>query len=488
MSDLNFLLLWSDNATVSTLVWAVVIVGSLYLGRTPAIHFLGGVQRSVRATARFFAAAVRRTEQRVAHRNREVLQSSGQEHVEKQIEREFHRVNTIVKRDLGTYPALHRKISEVIEKIEGDYRDSTETPPAPPAWLEAVEAIAKIPRTHDDTVGKILNDLQDSLKSAHKETLGAYNKRSSERQQLLKRMIPSWRDVSGNLKEVDNTIRSLLQRITTIDDHMKHFESIRQGEDKTLRRLAASSITQFFTAGLVLFIAILGGIINFQLIALPMSEMVGGTSQLGPMRTADVAALVIIMVEVAMGLFLLESLRITHLFPVIGSMDDSLRKRMIIITFSILFILASVEASLAYMRDLLALDRESLSQTLSGISAVQAEFRWIPSIGQMTMGFILPFTLAFVAIPLESFIHASRTVAGALTELALRAVYVMVRMVGQVAASAVGLLIALYDVIIFLPLHIERSVGARAQKKVEQQLEVKDETPLALIEDKKITE
>ena len=111
----------------------------------------------------------------------------------------------------------------------------------------------------------------------------------------------------------------------------------------------------------MLVIAIFGGLINFQLIAMPMSEMVGGTSYIGPMRTSDIAALVIIMVEIAMGLFLMESLRITHLFPVIGSMDDGMRKRMVVITFAILAILATVEASLAYMRDLLALDREALT-------------------------------------------------------------------------------------------------------------------------------
>src|SRR5690625_6517618 len=85
-----------------------------------------------------------------------------------------------------------------------------------------------------------------------------------------------------------------------------------------------------------------------------MSEMVGGASYIGSVRTSDVAALVIIMVEITMGLFLLEALQITRLFPVIGSLDDTMRKRMAIAAFTILVIFASIEASLAYMRDLLA--------------------------------------------------------------------------------------------------------------------------------------
>merc|ERR1711988_1361577 len=128
----------------------------------------------------------------------------------------------------------------------------------------------------------------------------------------------------------------------------------------------------------------------------------------------------------------------TRLFPVISSMDDRMRRRMMVISLTILCVLAGIEASLAYMRDLLALDREALTQSLTGVTAAaggvaasHAEFRWIPSIGQMVMGFILPFALAFIAIPLESFIHSLRTVLGLLLVGAIRAVSVAARALGN---------------------------------------------------------
>ena len=93
---------------------------------------------------------------------------------------------------------------------------------------------------------------------------------------------------------------------------------------------------------LVLLVAIGGATINFSLIARPMAEMVGGTSLIGGFRTAHIAALVIIMVEISMGLFLMESLRITRLFLVIGALPDKMRVRLISITFTISFLLASV--------------------------------------------------------------------------------------------------------------------------------------------------
>ncbi len=94
--------------------------------------------------------------------------------------------------------------------------------------------------------------------------------------------------------------------------------------------------------------------------------MVGGTSYIGSFRTADIAALVIIMVEISMGLFLMESSRITRLFPVIAALPDKMRVRMIWITFSLLTLLASVEAGLAYMREVLLQDELATGALLRG--------------------------------------------------------------------------------------------------------------------------
>src|SRR5581483_8432807 len=116
----------------------------------------------------------------------------------------------------------------------------------------------------------------------------------------------------------------------------------------------------------VLAVATAGAAINFTLIARPMAEMVGGTSYIGNFRTADIAALVIIMVEISMGLFLMESLRITRLFPVISSLSDKMRVRMIAITFVILLLMASIEAGLAYMREVLLQDELATNSLLRG--------------------------------------------------------------------------------------------------------------------------
>ena len=185
-------------------------------------------------------------------------------------------------------------------------------------------------------------------------------------------MMPYWRKLAETIEDVGKTITGLHERAASSTGGWSIRGHHRRQRWAELRRLSSSSLTQFFIAGLVMLIAIGGAVINFNLIALPMSEMVGGGSYIGPFKTSNVAGLVIILVEASMGLFLMESLRITRLFPIIGQMDDRMRRRMIGFRFSILLVLAGVESALAFMRDQIAADTEALRQTLAGAGAVVA--------------------------------------------------------------------------------------------------------------------
>jgi len=166
-------------------------------------------------------------------------------------------------------------------------------------------------------------------------------------------------------------------------------------------------------------------------------------------------------VEAAMGLYLMESLRITNLFPVIGLMDDKMRIRMIWITFGILMILAGVESALAFMREGIAADLQALRHSLANGETLEPVNSWIPTAGQMVMGFILPFALTFVAIPLESFVHASRAVAGVVAAAALRGFAFLLRLIGAVAYYASDLMIKIYDLFIVPPLWIEKLIQGK---------------------------
>ncbi len=452
----------------SALLWIVLIVAALYLIRSTAHKTIQAATHGLHRSFRLASKAVSRSEANLATRNRDVLLAAGQEAKERIIEREFDRINDTVRKDLANYSALHRSLSESIGRIEKDHQEAVDVPPDPPGWVKAVEAVAEMDakegRAH---IGSILSDIHKSLVKAHKEAMTAYHAASAKRHRLLRHMRPDWRRIQQTLAAVGKNVNSLLSRSVTIDRHMQEYEDIVGGQDRAVSVLSSSSLVNFFVSAFVLCIAIGGATINFSLIARPMAEMVGGTSLIGNFRTADIAALVIILVEISMGLFLMESLRITRLFPVIGALPDKIRVRMMWITFTILFLLAGVEAGLAYMREVLLYDELATSALLRGGAAAGAtatgEYMWITTAAQMGMGFILPFALTFVAIPLETFVHSLRTVVGLMAISSMRALALTLRLFGNLFLYLGVLLRQIYDIPLFVPLWLEERMARNTE-------------------------
>jgi len=448
----NDIFLIVPSPVLSGLIWFVAIVAVMYFARSPAHLAILSFSRVFHNSMRMTARAIMRAESRLTDRNREVLLAQGREAVERIIEREFDRIDTTVRRDLAEYPALHRQLSEEISQIDDDYKDSTEVPPDPPGWVKAVDAVAKIPGK-DPMVASILEDIHGSMVKANTQAIEEYRKSSHKRHEHLKNMMPHWRKVRSVLGQVDKSVTSLLTRSQTIDRHMGEYEGIVKQADRAVRTLSSSSLTNFFISALVLAIALGGGMINFELIAYPMSQMVEGKREIQGYDTSSVAAMVIILVEISMGIFLMELLRVTKLFPVIGSLNDKLRVKMAWTAFGFLFGLASVEAGLAFMREVMV---EIDQAQRSGASFDSPT--WILTAAQMGLGFILPFALMFVAIPLETFVHSLRTVLGIVGIAILRGLAWVLRFIGNIMRFFGRMLVNVYDLVIFAPLWVERKI------------------------------
>lgn len=444
----------TDSVVTSALIWAVLIMTVMYLGRTPARQSIATLARMLHNALRMAAFALRRGEVHLEQRNREVLLAAGREAKERIVTREFERIGATVERDLGRYPETQRTLTEAIHRIDEDHQETADVPPQVPGWSKAVKAVADAADKSDPTVRDVLEAIHESMEKAQARALDAYRKASSQRHRLLSRMMPRWRTIQGTLKRMESSVDSILERSRSIDRHMDEYRDILAGTDRAVQMLSTSALVQFAVSTLVICVAIGGAVINFSLIARPMAEMVGGTSYIGAFQTADIAALVIILVEISMGLFLMESLRITRLFPVISALPDRTRIYMVVFTLVILTTLASVEAGLAYMREILLQDEMATSALLrgEGASTLTSEALWITTAAQMGMGFILPFALTFVAIPLETFIQTLRHVLGMTAIMLLRLLNVLLRITGQLVQQTGVLLQHLYDVVIFAPL------------------------------------
>jgi hypothetical protein len=453
--SISSLLTFTPWPALSAVILLILLVAALYLARTTAHQAIQVAAGALARGLRVAAHSVIHAQERLAARNRQVLLAAGREAKERVVEREFARVADTVRRDLAGYPDMHRRLSEAIQRIEEDQEKAAEVPPEAPGWAQAVKVVANLDARNAGA--EILADIHKSMVRAHTEAMDDYRKASSERHALLRRMMPDWRLIQQALGQVHRSVESVIGRSQTIDRHMEEYEAIVRGEDHALSVLSSSSIVYFFISALVLAVATAGTAVNFTLIARPMAEMVGGTNFIGAYRTADIAALVIIMVEISMGLFLMESLRITRLFPVIGALSDKMRVRMVVITFLILLMMASIEAGLAYMREVLLLDEMATNALLRGDTATSLvnPHLWITTAAQMGMGFVLPFALVFVAIPLETFVHSLRTVVGLIGIALLQSLALLLRLLGNGARHLGALACRLYDLPLFGPLWIE---------------------------------
>ena len=462
MIDWHSWLFWPDSVALSVLTLGILVILFMYAARKPMHGVIHSVCNLVTQSTRFISRWLFLSADNLRLRNQTVLLAHSQENVASMIDREFERVGNIIRKDMQEFPALQRKLLEETTRIEEDYRRCGEVPPPPPEWVDALESVSQI-KSGGDIPRKLLEDINKSIQKIHDKTVAEYRRSYEERHKILKGMQPTWRSVDKLMGEMDKKMVTLHSNAKQIDGDMTKFASMRAKDSKTEHALTVSAFVQLAISSLVFVIAMGGAFINYKLIALPMSEMVGASDYItNNLKTSDVAALVIILMEASMGLFLLESLRITQLFPKIASMDDHMRRRLMWASLVFLVILAGIESSLALMRDMLIADKASLMRDLASAAPPVSDSLManIPMAGQMIMGFVLPFALAFVAIPLESVVHSLRTVIGVLLVQAMRGIGFVLRFIGVVFRRFANVIVSSYDVLIVIPLLVERWVVA----------------------------
>ncbi len=436
----------------------------LYLARKPAHRAIRGLLDGLYIATRFVARSLANTATKMHARNREVLLHLGREQSERELRKEFHEISSFVQRDLGGYPKLQQNIREEINLIQADYEASQHTATELPDWTQAVESVAKLKTSNSEANTRLLEQIHSTAEIQHRENLKAYRETNSKRNTVLQKVLPHWRKLSFSIDDTGRRLSDIVERSKKIDKQMERFNDIQTGSERAEHMLRSSAITQFLISALVITIAIGGAFFNFHLIALPMSEMVGSAQRIGGAKVSDLAALVIICMEISAGIFLLESLRITKLFPLIGSMDDRTRRTIMIASASVLLTLASTESALAFMRDQIANDLAALRASLAGPSSfAEAEVHtginhWIPLAANMVLGFVLPLALTMIAIPLEYLLQSGRTVLGSVVASLIGLLAIAVRVFASLLRQMGHVLTSFYDLLIAGPLFIESLV------------------------------
>ncbi len=446
--------------------WLILIfLGSqlfLYAARVPMHRALRSIAQTVGGGFRLASRWCRAMATELRERSRELALEAGRESSERKIEQEFTRLQQSFGRDLAELPRLQRKVDDLVTKLDADYEECRQSPPAAPGWSDAVQALATVPSPADAAMVKALEEFHKSAVAGEKKALDEYRKASSQRHKILDGMRPNLKELRRAAESAAKSCREALSVTGRIDGYIEDYEMVRKGDNGAGRVHAWSAFNAFLISTLVMGVALAGAFINFQLIALPMSELVPANTHILGMSVPSIAALVIVLMEVATGMFVMEMLGITNLFPQLRSLPVSRRRLVLGVAFFGLLLLACIESSLAILREHLVAAETALKESLAGSAAAGAadvarplESR-IPMIGQAVLGFVLPWILAMVAIPLEVMVRNAGPVGLLSLSIGADASSYVMRAMGSALRYLALAMRALYDVYIAIPLQVER--------------------------------
>jgi hypothetical protein len=474
---MHHLYIWPENPALSLLVLFAISQVIFYAARVPVHRGLRKLGGALSGALRLVARWLRSAADQLRARNREILLEAGRAEAEARLEREFPRLATTFAAELKEYPSLHKRLDENVRRVEEDLKASAVTPPEAPGWPEAVQAVAALEKAGDRTVQKVLDEIHRSAVAGEKKALSEWRDAIGKRHKVLAQIAPVWKAILGQLEAVKRAVTGTIETASRVDGYMDRYEKIRRGEDAAERSLAVSQVNLFLISLLVVTVAAAGGVVNFALISRPMSELVTSGQYVGVMPISMIAALVIVLMEVVAGVFVMETLGITHLFPRLSGLPASRRRIIFFVALAGLFLLASVEASLAILREHMVESEQLLRQALAGATgpgkaeAVAPIVGRIPTIGQAVLGFILPWILAMIAVPLEMLIESGRHVIGRGLVLLVQGLGIVVRLCAHLTRWLAAVLMHVFDIYIVLPLQIERLVRGGSSAPVSSPVE-----------------
>lgn len=456
--DTELVTLWTDNTAVSVSIWLVLLIAVLYLARPPVHTAVRGLARLLVRQTRFLARRSRARAGELHRRARLALLQLARENVERAMSRQLERLGVTIRQDLASFPHLHRQVHEQLTRLDEDYRNTVETAPPPPEWLSAVESVAHLPGRDNPAVGRMLEDMHATLDRSCHETLVAYRAASRRRHRVLRRMQPLWRRMGQSLEGLQRAMDRLHARADRLDEQMKRHGEVLRARPSVVRRLAASLTVRTLLSLLILTGIAAAAVVDFHLIQRPLETVGAGAGDIaGISFSAVLSALVLVLLSLGGALFL-ETTRITHLFPEMAWTEDRLRGGLAIGSGLMVGALLALTAGLAWTRDyLIALD--SQSALFGGTAPLPAvPFHWLPATTQSLLAIGLGLAVAMAALPLENLLRQLRVLGLAVLAGVFSIVGGTAHWLALTTAGLCRLVLALYDVIIFLPLSAERTI------------------------------
>jgi len=442
---------------VSIAVWIVASMVFLFLAREPVHKVIHALSDATAGGLRKLAEWTKNAAQAMREKDRKVLLESGVAKIQGEILQEFSKIDMANTKSLAGYPKLQLRLDDNISQIERDYKECGQVTPEAPGWSEVIESIGRAQgSTSDRIIENMLSEIHKSAVDGEKKALSEFRDVAAKRHKILGSMAPVWKRVEKLGKDINSQVEKVMENGRNIEKYMARYEKISAAEPESIDMLSSKVTKLFIISLIVICVGLVGAFINFNLIALPMSELVPAGVRVAGMAVSEVSALVIVALELVLGIFMFEAIGVTHTFPQIANMTRGKRK---IILFGCLFgllFLSSVEASLAILRENLAAAKSALDISLAGESATVTDNinSQITLIGQALLGFVLPWILAVIAIPLEMFIEASQHAFAKIYTIFITLLCHLANAIAYLIEGFFKILAHLFDIYIIIPVQI----------------------------------
>jgi hypothetical protein len=435
-----------DMPGISIAIWVATSMLFLFFAREPMHKLIQVFSDSTAGGLRKMATWIQKSADKMREKDRKVLLESGLAKVQGEIFQEFHKIDTANTKALAGYPELQLKLDESISKIDDDFQECGQVTPEAPGWSDVVETIARAQgKSGDRIIEKMLGEIHKSAIAGEKKALSELREVAGKRHKILGSMAPVWKRIEKLGKEINSKVDRVVESSRNMDKYMKQYEKLSSGGTQSIDMLASKMTKLFIISLIVIFVGLVGAFINFNLIALPMSELVPAGTRVAGLAVSEVSALVIVALELVLGIFMFEAMGVTHTFPQIAAMTRG--KRMVILygAFIGLLFLSTVELSLAG-------ESATMADTIDSNITV---------IGQAMLGFVLPWILAVIAIPLEMFIEASQHAFAKFYALFITLVCHLANIVAYIIEGFFKILIHVFDIYIIVPLQLYKMITGK---------------------------
>jgi hypothetical protein len=439
--------LLSDFPILSLTAVGLLVLLVLFMIRVQAHQLIHRSSRLLNSQLRLLSRACLNTAQRIRFRNHEVTKSLAEALMERQMERRFMRIEKLVERDINSYQLLAAAINQQLASIDEDYVNSAQVPEVSAEWVSAVEAIACLTeeKRSTDVVSKILEDMHNTIQQHQRDALREQRWTVTARHKVLSRLHPQWRRLHKLLQRIDNNIEVLRYRLRQVDQHMGQFEMLTAGSGQGIM---SSMLMRFVSSLCFVMVGVAAGWINWQLLHQPLTELLP-VRPLGAFSMAGVVAWLHIGITIIAATLITESLRITHLFPLVTAMTRRGRQGMVFVGSVLLLALTSMEA--------LAL----FGAPLSVESVLSIE---VSQVLLVMLGIVMPLMLSLIMVPMEYMLHTVRPVLGSFIQQLLHVMALAFRLFSSLSLQLGKLLIHGYDLVIFVPLLMQRDMKNRQQR------------------------